>query len=137
MLQPSDLNQRTGSYRLGDLLMLLFDIVRTSRNVAQTQSRLEKIAHISACLKRLPPEEIEIGVNYLAGRLRQGSIGVGPSLLRSASADAAPEPAITLAEADETFSRIAGTTGSGSGSERRRLLTMLLSKATQEEQHFL
>ena len=118
--------------------MLLFEIVRTSKNVAETPSRLEKIAHLRACLKRLAPEEIEIGVTCLAGRLRQGSIGLGPSLLGSVSpAGVAETPSITLLKVDDTFSQIAGTTGSGSGSARRRLLTTLLSEATQEEQHFL
>ncbi|HJU03895.1 MAG TPA: ATP-dependent DNA ligase [Nitrospiraceae bacterium] len=118
--------------------MLLSDIAHVSKRVTGTQSRLEKIGHLSACLRRLAPEEIEIGVNYLAGRLRQGNAGIGPALLNAASpAGAAADPLLTLAQVDETFARITRTSGTGSSAERRRLLQELMERATPDEQHFL
>lgn len=118
--------------------MLLSDLVRTSRQVAETQSRLEKIAHLGTCLRRLHPEEIEIGVTYLTGRLPQGNIGVGPARLDAVSPDdAAREPSLTLAQVDAALTEIARTTGSGSGAARQRLLRTLFLQATREEQNFL
>jgi DNA ligase-1 len=118
--------------------MLLIDVVHTSRETTETPSRLEKISRLSACLRRLPPEEIESGVNYLTGRLRQGSIGIGGALLHAAASERAANTAtLTLAEVDRLFGEMARTTGSGSMAERRRLLGGLFSKATGDEQSFL
>jgi len=118
--------------------MLLFEIVRTSQQVGQTSGRLDKLGHLGACLRHLAPEEIEIGVNFLAGRLRQGTIGIGAATLRSAAAVAATkEPVLTLAQVDAACETISRTTGAGSTAERRRILDTLFSHATTDEQHFL
>ncbi len=91
--------------------MKLSDIVVTSRRVAGTSSRREKIQQITATLQRLDPHEIRAAVAYLSGEIRQGRIGIGPSGLRSALPDSCrSEPA---------------------------LLSGLLSQATAEEQDFL
>ena len=118
--------------------MLLIDIVNTSHKVAGTSSRLEKIATLSACLRSISADEIEIGVNYLAGRLRQGSIGIGVAMLRAASSDTiGTSPSLTLQEADQAFEDICRTTGSGANATRRRILGMLFSRATHAEGEFL
>jgi DNA ligase 1 len=118
--------------------MLFFEIVRTSQQVAQTPGRLEKIARLSACLRNLSPDEIDIGVHILAGQLRQGTIGIGSAALHAAAPDpAAAEPSLTLKQVDQAIETLASTTGSGSGAERRRLLGALLSQGTPDEQHFL
>jgi len=118
--------------------MLLLDIVRTSDHLARTPGRLEKISSLSASLRRLRPDEIDIGVNFLAGRLRQGNIGLGAAALRAASPDmAAFEPSLELKHVDDAFETVARTTGSGSAAERRRLLGTLLARATPDEQRFL
>jgi DNA ligase-1 len=118
--------------------MLLVEIVRTSQQVGQTSGRLEKVEHLSTCVRHLAPEEIEIGVNFLAGRLRQGTIGIGAATLRSAAAVAAArEPMLTLAQVDGACDTIGRTTGAGSTAERRRILETLFSHATPDEQHFL
>ena len=62
--------------------MLFSELVATSRRVAETRSRLEKIAALAAALRRLAEDEIETGVAYLSGELRQGKIGIGSALLR-------------------------------------------------------
>ncbi|HTK86197.1 MAG TPA: ATP-dependent DNA ligase [Nitrospiraceae bacterium] len=118
--------------------MLFFEIVRTSQQVTQTQGRLEKIGRLSACLRNLSPDEIDIGVHILAGQLRQGTIGIGSSALHTAAPDtAAAEPSLTLKQVDQAIEALASTRGSGSGAERRRLLGALLSQGTPDEQHFL
>ena len=65
--------------------MLLSEIANTSNRVAQTRSRLKKIEFLAECLKRLGPAELEIGVAYLMGDLRQGRTGIGPAMVRSLS----------------------------------------------------
>src|SRR5438067_11526618 len=118
--------------------MLLFDIVRTSQQVTQTQGRLEKIARLGACLRNLAPDEIEIGVHVLAGRPRQGNIGMGVAMLSTAAPDkAASEPSLTLKQVDQAIEALACTTGSGSGAERRRLLHALWAQGRMGEQHCL
>ena len=118
--------------------MLLSELVSTSKYVAETRSRLKKIEYLAALLRHMAPDEIQTGVAYLTGDLRQGRIGLGYAMLRRADSPvAADSPALTVAEVHETFERIARTTGSGSSGERIRLLSGLLARGTREEQDFL
>ncbi|HYO16753.1 MAG TPA: ATP-dependent DNA ligase [Thermoanaerobaculia bacterium] len=118
--------------------MRLSDLVATSRRVAETRSRAEKIGALADLLRRLGPEEIDIAVAFLSGHLRQGRIGLGGAAVRNAlPGTAAQEPSLPLREVDAAFERIAGVIGTGSTAERARLLSDLLSRATREEQDFL
>ena len=118
--------------------MRLADLVATSRRVAETRSRSEKVAALADLLRRLAPEEIDVAVAWLSGNLRQGRIGLGGAAIREARpGTAAGEPALTLGEVDATFERIAATTGAGSTAARVGLLGELLARATREEQEFL
>jgi DNA ligase-1 len=119
-------------------MTLLADLVGTSRRVAGTPSRNAKIAELAACLRKLTPAEIEVGVAYLSGEPRQGRSGIGYRLLRDARPDAlADVPSLTIADVDAVLGRISETTGTGSKSERRRILSALLARATTEERDFL
>ncbi|MPY89293.1 MAG: ATP-dependent DNA ligase [Luteitalea sp.] len=118
--------------------MLLGDVVQTSGRVAATRSRSEKVAHLADLLRRLVPEEIDIAVAYLSGRLRQGPIGLGWATIRDArGASAADASSLTLVEVDHAFARLAGTTGRGSATERARQLGALFARAVASEQEFL
>ncbi len=118
--------------------MRLGELVETSRRVRSTRSRLEKIGHLVACLRRAAPDEVALAVDYLSGRLPQGAIGVGPATLRHAQPDAAPAgPTLELRRVHEGFERIAGAAGAGAEAERRRLLAALLGAATRDERAFL
>ena len=119
-------------------MTLLADLVGTSRRVAGTPSRNAKIAELAACLRKLTPAEIEVGVAYLSGETRQGRSGIGYGLLRDARPDAlADAPSLTIADVDTVLERISETTGTGSKSERIRILSALLARATTEERDFL
>ncbi len=118
--------------------MRLADLVTTSRRVAETRSRSEKIGALADLLRRLAPEEIDVAVAWLSGHLRQGRIGLGFAAVRDARpGTAATEPSLTLTEVDATFERIAATTGAGSTAARVGMLGDLLARATREEQDFL
>ncbi|MGI9332859.1 MAG: ATP-dependent DNA ligase, partial [Gammaproteobacteria bacterium] len=113
------------------------DIVRTSQQVAGTRGRLEKIDHLSACLKALG-QEAELGVPYLIGEMRQGRIGMGWATIRKARSNDKPaEAQLTLAEVDRTFEQIAQTRGAGSAAFRTEILGGLFTRATADEQDFL
>src|SRR5512143_1245630 len=115
----------------------LADLVDTSERIGADASRRAKIAHIAALLRQLAPDEIDIGVAYLAGLTPQGKSGVGWALIRAASAPPAGDASLALAEVDAALARIARTTGAGSTAERTRLLSSLFAKATAREQEFL
>jgi len=118
--------------------MQLYDIVTTSRSVRETSARSDKIRLLAACLLRAEPDDLETAVALLSGEPRQGRIGLGPATLRAAMPpDAAPAPALTLAEVDATLGRIAQTSGAGSATDRARLIGELFARATQDEQKFL
>src|SRR5580692_4647981 len=57
--------------------MLLASVVDTSRRVADTTKRLEKIDLLAQLIRRLSPQEIEIVVPFLSGQARQGRSGSG------------------------------------------------------------
>src|SRR6266852_7603297 len=99
------------------------DLVTTSQRVAGTRSRLAKAGLLSECLKRLAPDEIAIGVDYLSGRLPQGRIGVGYGLISQARCASVDQPRLSVKEVDEVFTRVSVATGPGSTAPRQHLLT--------------
>ena len=120
--------------------MLLAELVETSRKVAATRSRLEKVAHLADVLRRLPPLLVAIGSSYLAGDLPQGRLGIGYAVFRDLRAGAMPPAGVAsldLAETDRIFSAIKSEAGAGSASRRVSLLSGLLARATAAEQDFV
>lgn len=118
--------------------MLLFDIVTTLQKVPDTRGRLERIALLGDCLEQLAPDEIEIGVNYLLGRLRQGNILIDWALLNAVLPGVpADAPVLTVEQVDAAFTEIVRTTEAGATVERRGVLRTMFSRATADEQQFL
>src|SRR5690606_28544961 len=118
--------------------MLFTKLAETSDAVAATRSRLKKVELLRGCLAEFAPDEIETGVGYLAGNLRQGRIGLGPAIVRDAlAAGAASEATLRIGDVDAAFEEIAGISGKGSAAERKRRLHELLSGATAAERDFL
>ncbi|MBI5445085.1 MAG: ATP-dependent DNA ligase [Deltaproteobacteria bacterium] len=118
--------------------MLLAELAALSRRLAETRSRTRKITELADLLARLGGTEVEIGVSFLSGDLRQGKIGLGPAAVRrAAAAPAASEASLTLADADAAFGELARLTGPGSTAERTRRLSALFGRATAAEQEFL
>ncbi len=118
--------------------MELHEIVETSRRVAASAGRRDKIELIADCLARCEPAWLEAAVGVLSGAPRQGRIGIGSATLRAAqSAVAATRPTLTLADLDLTLDRLVEVRGKGAGAERTRLLHELFARATADEQEFL
>ncbi len=117
--------------------MLLASVVETSRRVADTTKRLEKIDLLARLIRQLSPEEIEIVVFFLSGQTRQGRIGVGYAALRDARNSPAATPSLEILDVDGILQSITGTSGSGSQRRRLELLQSLFSRATEAEQQFL
>jgi ATP-dependent DNA ligase I len=117
--------------------MLLASLVETSRRVADTSKRLEKIALLAALLRELRPEEIEIVVQFLAGQIRQGRIGIGYAALRDTRNSHAANPTLEILDVDRIFENITEVSGGGSQSRRLELLQTLFAGATEAEQKFV
>ena len=118
--------------------MLLSRLVNVSQQVAGTRSRLKKKAYISQCLRQAAPEQVRLIVDYLTGTLPQGRIGLGPAMLRDlAGKGVASASALTLADVNAAFQRIADPRGKGSQQARRQHLAALFTSATANERDFL
>ncbi len=118
--------------------MQLAELVATSKDVAATRSRKAKIARLAETLRRLAPDELEIGVSYLAGILPQGRIGLGWALFRDLDAGApAASPSLTLREVHGAFDEIAAMRGSGSAARRRDRIGALFARATEGEREMI
>jgi DNA ligase-1 len=117
--------------------MLFAAVVETSRRVAETSRRLEKIDLLAGLLRQLDAEEVEIVVAYLSGYTRQGRIGIGYATLRGAAADAAETAGLAIHELDCAITELAAVEGAGSERRRRELLHGLMARATKPEQEFL
>ena len=117
--------------------MLLQEIVRTSRLVADTSSRLAKVELLAALLRQAKPEEIEIVIAYLSGGVRQAKLGVGWASLQAARTAAAGTPSLAILDVDAALERLASTGGKGSAASRSALLRSLFARATAEEQDIL
>jgi DNA ligase 1 len=118
--------------------MLFRELVETSESVAATRSRKQKIEHLAACIARMQPEEVVIGVGYLAGLTRQGKLGLGWSAVQKwAPEGAASAATLSLHEIDAAFERIARASGTGSSTKRREEWLAMMAKATHAEQSML
>ncbi|MEC4017805.1 ATP-dependent DNA ligase [Streptomyces sp. H27-D2] len=116
--------------------MLLAEIARTSREVAETAARSTKTALLAELFRGTEPAEAPVVITYLAGRLPQRRIGVGWGTLRE-SVPPAEAPGLAVLEVHGLLDRIAAVAGQGAQGERKRLLRALMSAATTEEQGFL
>lgn len=59
------------------MTVMLDALVRTSKLVAATAGRLEKVSRLAEFLAGVPPHEVAIAIGFLIGWPRQGRIGVG------------------------------------------------------------
>jgi len=116
---------------------LFSNVVATSSQVAQTSARSGKTRLLANFLRTLGVEELEISVLYLAGEVRQGRIGIGPSVLRASVQAPASAPTLAVLEVDRVLGELAAISGSGSSARRTTTLQTLFSRATQPEQEFL
>src|SRR5690348_12730860 len=117
--------------------MKLAAVVEASRLVAETPRRLEKVEILARLLRQLHTDEVEIVAAFLAGRLRQGRIGIGYAVIRNAAGSAAPDPTLEVIDVDRAFQEILSTAGAGSQRQRLELLRAMMARATEAEQHFL
>ena len=117
--------------------MLLAAVVETSRRVADTSRRLEKIELLATLLRALDADEVEIVVAFLSGYARQGRIGVGWATLKAAGTPPVENAVLEIHEVDRTLAALAAVAGRGSDRQKRELLQTLFARATQAEQSFL
>jgi DNA ligase 1 len=120
-------------------MTLLIELVLTSQRVGGASARRVKVRELADFIKRLTPDEIEIGVLYLSGELPQGRIGIAYRALQAAAATAtaAEQATLSIVQADASLSGIAALRGAGSAAGRTQALSGLLSRATADEQRFL
>jgi len=117
---------------------LLAELVQTSQRVGANAARRIKVSELAALLKRLMPDEIDIGVHYLSGEIPQGKIGIGYAALRAAAATPAADlGTLSIGEVDDKLSELAGMRGGGSAARRAAALRELFARATAPEQQFL
>jgi DNA ligase 1 len=116
--------------------VLFADLAATSVAVGETRSRKRKAELLGDALRHLAPDEIEAGVAYLSGEVRQRRTGVGWASLRELPSPAL-EPSLRVQAVDDVLERIAGLAGAGSQTARREAVAALFGRATAEEQRFL
>ncbi|MGW2017005.1 ATP-dependent DNA ligase [Streptomyces sp. NPDC001927] len=120
--------------------MLLARLADASLQVSAVSARSRKIAVLADLFSEAAPEESPLVIAYLSGRLPQGRIGVGWSVLKNVMPPAVPPaglPTLTLDGTDAAMAELAAVSGAGSQAERARLVHELMAAATQEEQEFL
>lgn len=118
--------------------MLLIDVASTSLKVGATSSRLSKVALIADLLRGTAADPVPVAtvVSWLSGELRQRQIGVGWASLRSLPPPA-PDPTLTVARVNATFTEIGAVSGKGAQARRAALIAGLFAAATDTEQTFL
>ena len=117
--------------------MLFAEVVAVSATVGATRSRKTKIEALAGHLRRLPPDEVEPVVAWLAGEPRQGRIGTGWRTMSNLDGAAAPVASLTVTAVDEALTALATTAGTGSVRRRADTLGRLFAAATADEQAFL
>ena len=117
--------------------MRFTEVAAASEQVRSTRSRKEKVSALAEALSSADRGELPIVVAHLAGDLPQGRLGVGWAALSAVEAPAATEPTLTVTDVDAALDAIAAESGPGSEARRRELLTVLLGRATPDEQALL
>lgn len=117
--------------------MLLAELVATSKRVAATPARSQKIAALADLLARLRPDEIVPAVAFLAGEPPHGKVGVGWATIAAVEASATPEPTLTVSDLDRALGQLQAAAGPGSTASRQAILTALLRRATGDEADFV
>lgn len=116
--------------------MLLTRLARVSQEVAATSARSRKIALLAELFRDAEADDVPIVIPYLAGRLPQGRLGIGWKIL-SKPVPPASEASLTVREVDARLTELGAVTGTGSQSERARLVGELMGASTEGEQRFL
>ncbi|MFE2878160.1 ATP-dependent DNA ligase [Streptomyces roseus] len=116
--------------------MLLAEVARVSREVAETSARSGKTALLAELFSGAPPAEAGLVISYLSGRLPQGRPGIGWRAL-AREVEPAAEPTLTVTAVDAAVTEYAALAGAGAQAGRRRVLDALLGAATAPEQRFL
>ncbi|WP_328940533.1 ATP-dependent DNA ligase [Streptomyces sp. NBC_00250] len=120
--------------------MLLARVAAVSREVAAASARSRKIGLLAELFVEAEPQESPLVIAYLSGRLPQGRIGVGWSVLKEVAPPAVPpaeRPGLTLGRVDEAMTELAAVSGAGARAERTRLVHALFAAATDDEQQLL
>ncbi|KRF11555.1 hypothetical protein ASG90_17700 [Nocardioides sp. Soil797] len=118
--------------------MRLDQVITTSRAVAATSSRNEKVALVADALATAARSgaPVEVVADHLAGVLPQRRIGVSWRGLSSLP-PAAPASTLTVKEVDAALTAIAGVSGAGSAVARSEAVATLFGRATDREQQWL
>ncbi len=117
--------------------MLFCELAHTSRAVAATSARNDKVSLLAAVLSRASGPEIVPAVCFLTGTTPWGRIGVGWSTLASARVPGAPEASLTVMEVAQAIGLIMTLRGEGSAAPRQDAVRDLLGAATEPEQALL
>lgn len=120
--------------------MLLARVAEVSGEVAATSARSRKIGLLAELFAEAAPEESPLVIAYLSGRLPQGRIGVGWSVLKHVvppAVEPAVTPSLTLAGTDAVMTELAAVSGAGAQARRAELVRGLMEAATLAEQEFL
>jgi DNA ligase 1 len=113
-------------------------LVQTSKAVAASPGRLEKIAKLAAFLTQLSTDEVAIAIGFFTGWPRQGKIGVGWATVAEArDTPAAVTATLELLDVDIAFTALQAAKGKGSAAARMQVLRELFTRATAGEQSFL
>src|SRR5690606_40693686 len=87
-------------------------------------------------LRSVDPDSVLWAVAFLSGVVPQGALGVGWATIGEPPEPAA-EPSLRIGDVVEVFDELVATSGPGSNSRRKTLVTGLFERATADEQRFL
>jgi DNA ligase 1 len=118
--------------------MHLASLVEVSERVGRTSRRKEKAELIADFMRRVRGGEIALAASYLAGRLRQGRIGIGWNLIERARHDlgSVSEP-LHLNELNDRLQAMSEEGGAGSTERKIRGLREILSRCEERERVFI
>jgi DNA ligase-1 len=117
--------------------MKLADLADVSSALAAQPSRSEKTLLLANLLRKLAPDEREVGVAWLAGIVPGGRLNLGPSSVYAAKSTPAAEPTLTLGTVTRALDELRAIAGKGAARRREEALATLFRSATASEQRFL
>jgi len=120
--------------------MLFETLAETSERISVTTKKKEKVAHLVHLLRQTQGSDIALAASYLSGRLPQGRLGIGWTMLQDAVRDLPQGHSVgqpSLGDVNATLEAIASESGMGSIQRKMSLLRELLAHMEQRERRFL
>lgn len=119
--------------------MLLREIVEYHKKIKHTTSKNAKVGILADLIKKIPDDELSIGIGLISANIPVGKIGIGWATIRRVirSKTKSGSQSISLVDLKNLLDKLSEVSGKGSQAEKHRVLSMIYQDLAEDEVFFL